>query len=293
MTFKQFGCAVAAASVLAGCGGSGDTTQAPSEPFVNFVVALDTNYDGVQETGYSWAKDMKANPFEITAPWGQLDSSAGYDSCDTAVYANAQYIKDNYPSYCITERSFVSVTFKFQYTNPTYESLPVDFDGLGYEIHIYKYANGVMGDEVWNSSYEAQRVVDDYVGKYPSETVADFDPTITSSVTLKASDSFPSYATFSNVTFRGNKNFQDGYAAYNPDGLYKSPDESTEELCDWTLAYNAAELKWNQVECLGDLSPLPAPGSTDTVQFLVKVTINFNDYVEQPPDILLTFTSPN
>jgi len=290
MNFKHGMVLAGVALVVSACGGGSDDKKEPHEPYVNFQVEVDSDYDGRVNNIFIMGRNM---PSEITLPWGQRDADDEYDSCDEDIYENAATVRVSAPSYCVTERSFVSVAFKFQYTNSTYENIDLEFEGLGYEVRIYEYDSGVVGDEVWNSSYAAQRVVDDFRGKFPDETVNNFDPLLTTSQVLDASDSYPSYGSFSGVTFAGDSNFQPGYASYDPDYLFKNPDESTEELCDWTLVYNPTSGKYTKVLCFGDNSLLPAPGSTDDVQFLARITVNFNDYVQQPQDIILTFTSPN
>ena len=128
-------------------------------------------------------------------------------------------------------------------------------------------------------------------------TIEDFDPEEEHSLVLEASDSIPNYANFLQVVFEGDQIFNSSsYATYDPataeDALIEMKTPATEE-CDWSLQLNDTATAYRLVRCLGtELLPEPETG-VDPVQFLARVTFNFNGWTDQPDDIIITLNPPD
>ena len=276
MNFTRFG-VLAGVLLAAGCGGgSKDDDSAPRDPYVEFRV-----------NGKLDAKAIDLDWVEVAA-----DDEGGF--CDPDIFENGQTVLDSADSgYCA--RSITSVVFSVRYTNPTYDDIDVTFNGLGFEVHIFEYNSGVIGPEIWNSSYYRQRLV--LAAQEEDATIEDFDPEEEHSLVLEASDSIPNYANFLQVVFEGDQIFNSSsYATYDPataeDALIEMKTPATEE-CDWSLQLNDTATAYRLVRCLGtELLPEPETG-VDPVQFLARVTFNFNGWTDQPDDIIITLNPPD
>lgn len=276
MNFMRVG--VLAGMVLAaGCGGgSDDDDKAPRDPYVEFRV------NGVLD-----AKSVNLDWVEISS-----DDNGGF--CNPDGFENGQDVLDSSDAgYC--SRSVTSISFSAKFTNPTYESIDVEYEGLGMEVHIYRYDGGVEGEEVWNSSYYRQRLVLESQEDDPS--LENFDPEQVTTRTLKASDSVPNYANFITVVFEGDQLFNvNSYPDYIPADAELALNEMktpvTQE-CDWALRVNSTGTAYQKVRCLGtELLPEPGTG-TDPIQFLARVTFSFKGFTDQPDDIIITLNPPD
>lgn len=280
MNFKHGLVLSAAVLAVAGCGGSSDGNKSPRDPYIEFRV------NGV------------LNPSEVNLTWVEWEGADTLGFCDTTRYDNAQSVLDGAESsYC--DKSVTSITFSIRYTNATYEPVDVSYDGLGFEIHIAKYDDtktDFKGDEIWNSSYYAQRLVVGARLADPSASIDDFDPDEPASVTLKASESLPSYSGFYSVTFEADQIYDDGgdgRVGYDPataeSQLLTNP---TVASCDWIPQVNDTRTAYRYIRCFGD-ELLPKPGlGTDPVKFIATVSFNFSGVNEETRDILITLNPP-
>jgi hypothetical protein len=275
MSVKNNAGMMAAVMVLAAaCGGGGDKTESPRDPYVEFRV------NGV------------LSPTAITLPWIEFETDDDGGFCDPDFYENAEDVVVKDPGYC--EKSITAIQFSGRYTNATYEDVVLNYRGLGMEVHIFEYDDSVSdfkGPEIWNSSYYTQRLI---IG-LDDPDVDNFDPNEAASVTLQASHSFPSVSGFVNVVFEADQIFETGFEDYIPaeasTRIITNPANGAE--CDWILQVNDDLSKYEKVRCFGD-ELLPEPGTgTEEVKFVASVTFSFNDWTDQPDDIIITLTPPD
>lgn len=276
MNFMRYGL-LAGMVLAAGCGGSSNNDdKSPRDPYVEFRV------NDVLE------------PKTVTLDWEEVPADDDGGFCNPDVFENGQAVLDSSDvGYC--GRSIANVSFSVRFTNPTYEDVEVSYKGIGFEVHVFEYDNGVMGPEVWNSSYYYQRPA--LEAQEDDASYPDFDPEEETTVTLKASDSIPSYANFITVIFEGDQIFNvSSYPTYDPNTAETALTEVKTPVnldCDWALRLNDTATAYEKVRCLGtELLPEPGTG-TDPIQFLARVTFNFNGWTDQPDDIIITLNPPD
>lgn len=266
---------------LVSCNG-GESNPAPSpDPFIEFRV------------------NRALFPTEVTVKRQHLVGEDQYNPCDPAIYANAAEVQAAAPDFCVTEATTASVVFSVQFFNAGYEDLNLTYTGQGYTVHVYKYDPGAVdfiGEEVWNSNYYAQYEIEAFndVG-YELDT---FDPDQVTTIKLGPGVSFPHQNNgASELDFKGSRNFEPGYEVFDPNNflLAKVPaDSGSTELCNWgptTSPTNA--LMVEKVICqFENLFPLPSADTGEEIKYVARVRFNFNNWQDQPEDVIITFTAP-
>ena len=277
MRLKRYPAVVTSLLLLAGCNSDGNEVE-QNDPFIVYRV------------------NGELAPTEVSVNW---DEDVEFAPCNEALYANAAQVLAEVPEYCVSERSSVVVSFVIRFINDSLESTDLQFSGLGYRIQIFEYdadAEDLLGTEVWNSDYVEQSEREGL--RSQGETLDDYDPSLAQLVTLGPAESYPLQTdTAITLLFVGNSNIADGFAGaeFDPQGLSSFPsDGAGTPLCDWSLVENSSgDATYERVQCLGEpLLPLPSANSEEPYRYWIRTRFNFNDWQEQPEDVLLTINPP-
>ncbi|MVF10863.1 hypothetical protein FT643_01795 [Ketobacter sp. MCCC 1A13808] len=283
MLFSRLASGFVAVAVLASCGGGDPTVEPSPDPFVEFRVN-DILY-----------------PTEVTVNRIHTVGADNYNPCDPALFENAADVQSKDAAFCSTEITLASVVFSVQYFNAGYEPLELAYTGQGFTIHLYEYdkASGIIGDEVWNSDYYAQLQIERFndIGY----ELDNFDPNLSGNVVLNPGEAFPSQNVSgpNRLEFRGERLFEPGFEMFDPNNFKLTmapvnPANATDDLCNWGEVVSSTNpALYEKVFCQSEnILPLPSVDTAADISYLARVRFNYNNWQEQPQDIVITLKAP-